>query len=287
MLRHALPLCLLAALIASAEGPAPRKFVTQVRTGDRYTGSNTVTLRMTTKVRQGDRESETEEKMQRTERFLDRVVRAGEGGALEIERTYNMLYAKVTAPDTSRPEIFQNPLQGQTVTIRERRRRRDIKLDDSSGVIDVITRKTVGFELDWRDLFPDDPVAPGDTWEADAQALSQRLGAFLDAGNRGTMKVRFEEIEERKGRRLAKFYVDWTVKGMRDQHLFTKIVLAGDVVYDLDYHRVTEVDLIGNMIVTGAIMGGTTPRIIKGNGSLEVKCQIKPAPAVEASAPGD
>lgn len=287
MARYALPLCLLAGLLlAEGETPEARSFPTRLRKGDRYTGSNTIRLQMKTLVRQGQRETETSESTQRTERFVDVVERASENGTLEIERTYNMLYQKVRLPDSPRPEIHQSPLQGRTVKIRERRRRRTVVLK-GGGTIDVVTRKTAGFELDWRDIFPDDPVRPGDAWEADAQALGMRLAPYLDAGNRSKMKVRYEEIGEHEGRRVAKFYVDWEVTGMRDQHLYTKILLSGDVIYDLDYGRVTEVDLVGTMLVTGAIMGGTTPRIVKGNGTLEVRTQIHPAPAPQAAAPGD
>ena len=91
---------------------------------------------------------------------------------------------------------------------------------------------------------------------------------------------------ENVSRKVAKLYVDWSIQGMRDRHLFTKVDLAGDVYFDLEMRRVTEVDLIGRMVVRGAIVDEGPPRIVKGEGAVTLKSQIRGA-SVEAAAGSD
>jgi hypothetical protein len=70
---------------------------------------------------------------------------------------------------------------------------------------------------------------------------------------------------------------------MRDRNLFTKVTLAGDVFFDFGLQRVVRVDLAGNIVVRGAIIGKGQPRIVKGEGQVSLKTTIKLAP-VEAAA---
>lgn len=254
----------------------------QLRRGQRFTGSNTVSYTLAITTKQGQKETSESESVERTERFVDQIMRSEMHGVLEIERTYTKLFTKVRAGDAARPEIYQNDLQGQKVELKERNHRRDVKLANR-GPVDPMVRRTVGMEIDWRDVFPEDPVRPGDVWEADANALSRSLGAYLNCGTRPKMRVRFEEIVERDGSKQAKLYVDWILEGMRDRNLFTKVTLAGDVYFDLALQRVVAADLTGNMIVRGAIIGTGAPKIVKGEGQVTVKSSLRTAD-VEAAA---
>ena len=258
----------------------------RLRAGQRYTASNTVSFSVTTTIRQGDRTETFTESVQRTERFVDQVLRAGTNGVLEIDRTYLRLYTKARDEKTGRPSVYQSPMQGRRVKITENRRRRDVELD-GRGTVDPMVRRTAGMELDWRDIFPEDAMAPGDSWEADASALGRRLSAYLDCGNRTKIKIRFEEILERDGARLAKLYVDLLLEGMRDRHLFTKVILAGDVYFDLDLNRVVEVDMTGTMSVGGATIGDGAPRIVKGEGPVSLKSTLKVSALEAAVSAGD
>ena len=256
----------------------------RLRRGQRFTGSNTVSFTTTTSIKQGDREQTTTQSVERTERYVDKVLRSGARGVLEIERTYLKLFTKARTSKDGRPDVYQSPLQGRTVLLKERNRRREMKTDTPGASVDQLVRRTVGMELDWRDIFSEDPVKPGDEWEGDAGALAKRLGAYLNCGSRTKMRVRFEEVVEREGARLAKLYVDWRLEGMRDRNLFTKTMLAGDVYFDLVLARVVAVDLVGNIIVRGAVIQGGVPRIIRGTGQVVVKSTVKLL-EVEASAP--
>jgi len=247
---------------------------TQLHRGQRFTGSNTVSYSMSVTTRQGQKEVTESEAVERTERFVDEIRRADLNGALEIERTYLKLFTKARSDDDSRPEIFQSPLQGQKVELRERGRRRDLKLA-GRGTIDPMVRRTAGMEIDWRDIFKLDPVSPGDAWEPEVGALTRALAAYLNCGTRSKMRVRFEEYVETAGAQQAKLYVDWTIEGMRDRHLFTKVTLGGDVFFDMELKRVVAVDLVGNMIVRGAIIGDGAPMIVKGEGQVFVKSSLK------------
>jgi len=251
-------------------------FETQMRRGQRFTGSNSVSYTVTVTTRQGQKETSESESVERTERFVDQVQRAETHGVLEIERTYTKLFTKARKGDEARPDVYQSPLQGQKVELKERAHRRDVKLS-GRGTVDPLVRRTIGMEIDWRDIFPEDPVRPGDTWDADAGALSRALGAYLNCGTRSAMRVRFEEILNHGGAKQAKLYVDWTLEGMRDKNLFTKVTLAGDVHFDLALQRVVAVDLTGTMIVRGAIIGAGAPKIVKGEGQVLVKSSLKPA----------
>lgn len=256
------------------EGPKGILLESQIRRGQRLTGSNTVSYTLTVKTRQGQKETEETETVERTERFIDVVQRSETHGVLEIERTYLKLFTKARGADDARPDVRQSPLQGQKIELKERGHRRELKIA-GNGTIEPIVRRTAGMEIDWRDIFPEDPVLPGDTWEADAGALSRALGAYLSCGTqRPVMRVRFEEVAGKAGGKLAKLYVDWTVEGMRDKNLYTKVALAGDVHFDLALQRVVAVDLTGTMIVRGAIIGNGAPRIVKGEGQVLVKSSL-------------
>lgn len=255
------------------EGPKGILLETQIRRGQRLTGSNSVSYTLTMKTREGQKESEETETVERTERFIDVVQRSETHGVLEIERTYLKLYTKARGADDARPDVRKSPLQGQKVAITERGHRRELKTG-GKGTIEPIVRRTAGMEIDWRDIFPEDPVLPGATWEADAGALSRALAAYLNCGTRASMRVRFEEIAEKNGGKHAKLYVDWTLEGMRDKNLYTKVTLAGDVYFDLALQRVVAVDLTGTMIVRGAIIGNGAPRIVKGEGQVLVKSSL-------------
>ncbi|MHC4550845.1 MAG: hypothetical protein ACYTEZ_18980 [Planctomycetota bacterium] len=281
-------LALPAATHADGTTPRPKKkpwrgvLAMKLRRGQRYVGSNSVSYNVTTIVRQADKERSSSEAVQVTEKFVDKILRSTSRGVLEMKRSYLLHYTKRREAAEARPNVYQSPLQGREVVVRERNRRREVKLD-GRGVVDPLVRQTAGIEIDWRDIFPEDPVGPGDVWDADATALSRRLAAYLQSGSRSRMQVRFEQVVEQEGTRLAKLYVDWTLEGMRDRQLFTKVTLAGDVFFDLDLRRVVLVDLTGNLIVRGAIIGQGHPRIVKGEGQVYVKTSVKSAP-VAASA---
>lgn len=256
--------------------PKGIRLETQLQRGQRFAGSNTVSYSLTTNTRVGQRESDETESVERTERFVDEIQRSEMHGVLEIDRTYTRLFTKARTGDQSRPDVYQSPLQGQKVEIRERAHRRDVKVV-GTGTVEPLVRRTAGMEIDWRDVLPEDPVRPGDTWEGDAGSLSRALGAYLNCGTRAAMKVRFEDVVTRGGSKQAKLYVDWTVEGMRDKNLYTKVTLAGDVFFDLTLHRVVAVDLTGTMIVRGAIITTGAPRIIKGEGQVLVKSSLRTA----------
>jgi hypothetical protein len=290
MFRIATVLLVLGFAAGAQDAPkrAPERHVLRPRllVGHRYTGSNTITYKVTTKVREGDRETASTEEVTRTERFLDHVIRAGDNGVLEIEREYQKLYTKVR-DENDRPVVQQNPLQGRTVQLIERSRRRDVKVR-GGGTVDQVVKRTAGLELDWRDIFSNEPVAAGDAWDADSAALARRIAPYLNIGNRSKMRVRLEEFAREEGRELAKLYVDWEVEGMRDRHLFTKLTLSGDVYFDLDLGRVTHVDLVGKLIVRGAVIlrGGGT-RIVKGVGPVTLQSTVRETEVVASAVPED
>jgi hypothetical protein len=296
MPRHVCALLVLS-MVASAQegidrggrhpGAKPVSLETQFRAGQRFACSNTVSYTLDTSIKQGDRERTESEAVERTERFVDKIQRAGTNGVLEIERNYLKLYAKARQGEDGRPDVRQSQLQGQTVYLKERGRRRDMRIEAHGIAVDQIVRRTAGMELDWRDVLPLEEVAPGDSWKGDASALSSRLSAYLNCGIRSDMKVRFEEVIEREGSKVAKLYVDWTLEGMRDRTLFTKVTLAGDLYFDLDLHRVVGVDLVGNMIVRGATIGTGAPRIVRGSGTVLMKTTVKPATVEASAAPED
>ena len=268
---------------AAKPKPKRRRFRVRLRPGARYTGSNTVSYMIRTTVRQGQKTEVTVEAVQRTERFLDRIVRAGENGIIEIRRDYLRLYTKMRDSEKGRPAVHRSPMQGKSVIIRENARRREVRMA-GRGAVDPVVRRIVGMEMDWRDIFPEGPIRVGDSWEGDGTALGQRLAVYLTTGQRSKMRVRYEEDIDRDGVKQAKFYVDWTLEGMRDRKLYTKVVLAGDVYYDFKMQRIVKVDMGGTVIVRGAVVGEGHPRIIKGQGPVTLKTIISLAPDVQPAA---
>lgn len=235
-----------------------------------------------TTIKRNNKETKSRESVERTERFRDRVQTASERGPLKIERMYQKLFTKVRLSGKERPDVDQSPLQGRKVIITERGRVRRVSSVDNL-VVPQIVRKSIGVELDWRDILPREPVKVGDKWEADAERLARRIAVYLDSGTRSHMKVTFEGIDDRDGRRCAKLYVDWKIDGMRDRQLFTKARLAGDVLFDLDLQRFVSVDLSGQFAIQGAITGKGTPEIVKGEGTVSYKSTLRQIPVVAAA----
>ncbi|MHC4450240.1 MAG: hypothetical protein ACYS0E_08905 [Planctomycetota bacterium] len=255
----------------------------RLKSGARYVGSNTVSFNLKTEVRRGQVKQESTESVERTERFRDHVKRASERGPVEIERFYQKLFTKVRSTENERPDVDQSPLQGRTVTIVEKRRSRRIR-GDGTMTIPPIVRKSVGLEMDWRDILPRDPVHIGDKWEADAEMIARRLAVYLESGSRSNMFVTFEGIDRSEGRERAKFYVDWKIDGMRNRQLFTKIRMAGDVFFDLEMQRFTFIDMAGQFAVQGAIVvAGRAPEIIKAEGKVSYKSTLREVPIAAAS----
>ena len=193
---------------AEAPKPAPKRYELRygMREGARYIGSNSVSFSLKTGVRTGPKnEVVTHESVERTERFRDVVKRYSARGVLELDREYQRLFTKVRTSERARPDVEQSPLQGATVTITEKRRRRSIRAKTIRGEpgvnIPSFVRKTVGLEIDWRDILPREPVKVGDIWDADSEAVTRRMAPYLDSGSRSTMKVRFEG--RRRGRGQA------------------------------------------------------------------------------------
>ncbi len=281
-----LPLGLLALFAAAEPAPKPVEMVAKLETGQRYTGSNTVSYAIKTTVRHGQKTSETSESVKRTERFVDRVLRAGNNGVIEIERSYLKLFSTVQTSASERKTVQKSPLKGRVVKIKEQRRRRELKLE-GRGSIDPFVRRTAGIEIDWRDVLPDEPVRPGDEWTADVSSLTRRFAAYLNCGTRGKMRVRYEENKTVGGHRMAKLYIDWTIEGMRDRHLYTKVVVAGDVMFDLDWQRIVDVDLTGSIIVRGAVIGEDGSKIIKGEGPVTMRMSLRSADVDASAKPND
>ena len=119
----------------------------KLRAGARYSGSNTVNYDVKTTVRQGDKTTVSTRSLQRTERFVDRVTRAGENGVVEIRRDYLRLYSKSREEGADRPTVHQSPTQGRTVIIRDQRGRRTVKLE-GAGAVDPIVRRIAGYDLE-------------------------------------------------------------------------------------------------------------------------------------------
>lgn len=275
----------LAPVTSAQDKPEKTYLLRQVLKPDaRYVGSNTVSFDLRTEVRRGKVTRVSSESVERTERFRDWVKRASDRGPVEIERQYQKLFTKVRSSEKERPDVDQSPLQGRTVMITEKRRSRRIK-GDGKLTIPPLVRKSVGLEMDWRDILPREPVRVGDVWEAEAETIARRLAVYLESGSRTKMIVTFEGIDVAEGRERAKFYVDWQIDGMRDRQLFTKIRMAGDVYFDLGMQRFTLIDLAGQFGVQGAIVSdGKAVEIIKAEGKVSYKSTLVEMP-VEASAP--
>ena len=139
----------------------------------------------------------------------------------------------------------------------------------------MFVRKTLGMEIDWRDVLPREPVYVGDRWEADAEAVARRIAPYLDSGSKSYMTIRFEGIDEEKGKRIARLYVDWRIEGMRDKQLYTKAVLAGDARFDLDMQRFVRIDIAGSFTINGAIITDGRVEAIQSEGKVSLKSSLR------------
>jgi len=254
-----------------------------LHSGTTFVGSNTVAFDLKTTVKRNGKVTKSRESVERTERFRDHVIAASERGPLVIERMYQKLFTKVRVSGKDRPDVVQSPLQGRTVIISEHGRNRRVRSQDNMN-IPTIVRKSIGLEMDWRDILPRDPVQVGDKWEADAQRIAHRIAVYLDSGTRSSMKVTFESLDVRDGHRYAKLYIDWKIEGMRNRKLFTKVRFAGDVIFDLDMKRFVSVDLSGQFGVQGATIGGGNTEIVKAEGSVVYKSTLRQVLVAAAAA---
>lgn len=262
---------------AAPEAPAKRLLALRLETGQRLSVSTSVSYEMKTTERTGEKQTESTESVQRTEKFLDLVRSAGDAGELEVERTFLTLYTKVRNGADERPTVFRSPLSGRSVVITEQNRRRDVALQ-GRGSLDALTQRTAGVDIDWRDVLHDRPVGPGDAWEPDSSALGRRVASYFNCGtSRSAMRVRYEADEKHMDRACAHLYVEWEMEGMRDSHLFAKTSLAGDAWFDLELGRFIDIDLVGTVEVQGATVLKGGARIVRGEGPASFKSVVKPA----------
>ncbi|MEM8884096.1 MAG: hypothetical protein AAGD14_08520 [Planctomycetota bacterium] len=269
---------------AAAKKKKPKQYTLrqEIRSGDRFIGSNTIKFDLKTTYKLGNKERKTYEQVERTERFRDVVKQASARGPMEIQRTYQKKYTKVRDDDRGRAQIDRSPLQGHELTIKENLRSRRVR-SKLPFTIPPLVRKSIGVEMDWRDILPREPIQVGDRWQADAESIAARLAPYFDSGNRSKMIVTFEAIEKVEGVERAKFYVDWKFEGMRDRELFAKVRLAGDLYFDLEMKRFTLIDLAGTIKLEGVRMGKAHHEIVIGTGEASYKSSVQRA-AVAAAA---
>ena len=94
MPRRLCVLCLIGLLASSSAAPPKRVLQMRLRRGQRFLGMNMVSYSVTTEFRQGQKKWSTSESVQVKERFVDKVLRSGMHGVLEVERVYLVHYTK-------------------------------------------------------------------------------------------------------------------------------------------------------------------------------------------------
>lgn len=160
------------------------------------------------------------------------------------------------------------PLHGRTVTVERRGGR------ESHGALEGVPEaelKTVSLDDPLMRLYPDKPVAVGDTWEISGEGLKK----FFPAGDftKGQIVVNLREIKEVEGRRCALLITNYDVSGQAAGGVTRELRLQGTLTVWIDRGYILAMSQSGRLKTSGA-----DPKTAEPNGEAAVSGELKAAP---------
>jgi len=158
-----------------------------------------------------------------------------------------------------------NALHGRTATV-ERRDGREV-FGGVEGVPEA-EQKTIGLEDPLTRLFPDKPVAVGDSWEISGEGLKKFFpgGDFSD----GSITISLRDIQDVGGRRCAYLRTIYDVSGKSPDGSSRALNLQGTLTVWIERGYVLAMSQSGRMTTTGA-----DPKTQQPNGEAVVTGELK------------
>ena len=195
---------------------------------------------------------------------------------------------KITySPDTSstatmngQPQPPPTPLAGKTVRVSR----------DELGIIQIdgleadpaTTNELSQLVTPDRSLFPNHPVAVGDEWDGDADAMAKQMQ--FGPNDTVTVHCKLDRIGTAAGRPTADLAV--TITGAKTQDgIVTKLTTAGTVQLDLATCQPLKADLSGKLELNGQANGPNGPMPVSGDGKIELHQTYRPVAGVPAPGP--
>ncbi len=177
-------------------------------------------------------------------------------------------YIETQDPQTSKYIRKDQPLNGRTVTV-ERKGGREVY-----GALQGVSEadlKAISIDDPLTRLYPDKPVAVGDTWEISGEGLKK----FFPAGDftKGQIVVTLRDIKEIDGRRCALLVTNYDVSGQAADGVTRELRLQGTLTVWIDRGYILAMSQSGRLKTSGA-----DPKTSQPNGEAAVTGELKAAP---------
>lgn len=143
-------------------------------------------------------------------------------------------------------------------------------------------------------VYPNHPVAVGDEWEADSDALARQFQ--LNPGDKVTLKCRFRAVQNLDGHNVAELALNGEVVKHDQGFIVTTTRLDGVSLIDLASGETVRSDMTGKMSSRGTKAGngdGDVGKVvIDASGELEMHQRVRPggvgaSPALADAAPAE
>jgi hypothetical protein len=230
--------------------------------------------------------------------LTDRYVKSGAGRPLELDRTFDEITEtkrdtqKMPGQTEERVEEKTRASALESKTVRFSWKADSESYDKKFAGEDGDAELLAGLEedVDFRALLPKDGAKVGDTWEVDGKRLDHLLDSCgnlhlrdeggkpedenddfsrqMDENMTGTLEVKFKEVREKDGLRLAVLKLQGKLKSHAQMeketiHADANLEPEGELLWDLDANRLHALDVEGKI---GVAMVGDQKLGQDGNG---------------------
>lgn len=174
-------------------------------------------------------------------------------------------YIETQDPRTGKYVRKDDPIHGRKVTIEMRDGR-----EARTGVagLSELDQRTLTMDDPLTRLFPDKPVAVGETWEIAGEGLKK----FFPAGDftEGRIIVSLRDVREVEGRRCAFLGTNYQVSTKTPDGVSRELHLLGTLTVWIDRGYVLAMSQSGRMTTTGA-----DPKTAQPNGEAAITGELK------------
>ena len=200
------------------------------------------------------------------ERYEESTLAAEKGAPLALRRTYQVASDQDIDHATGK-STTDTSLQGVTVTVR--RVNDKVVVTAENGPLSQKNQDKLKDALDnmSREVYPDHPVSPGDTWTNPLPSFQKSVAGAESASCTGT----FVDIEQAAGYQCARLhFVIVAIGKVPNTPATMKLEIAGDVLHAIAPQCALSVHLSGPMTIEGAGKIQGVDMVMKGSGTMSL-----------------
>lgn len=253
-------------------------------------------IRLVAAVAQIDRTSEQEQVVVR--RYRDEHTQLRDGHVAEVERTFLEAWDGVRLPGAANLTRDLSPLHQRKIVVGlDDDGKRKVRPRGDPPILAELLDDELHTER-YEAVLPAEPVAVGATWTIEGDGLRRALGKGLGPRPEGRIACRFVEVREvaldegAPAERYAVISLDVDAagdQGTEEDAPRFRAVLAGEVLFALERHKIAKVDLEGEARLRQTRSDGGATVELDGKGPLSIHKRAwfpeKPRPPVRPTEP--